>query len=215
VFQIPIGGLNNQIDQYVIIQWGLMIAIILLALFLRSNLKEVPKGKQIWAEVLVEKLYKMVDDNMGSKYESFKPFIGTVFIFLFMMNMTGFFGFPPPTSSYGTCVGMAALTFCTIQATAIKRNGLIHYFTAFGKPFAMLLPVNLMERFTVPLSLSLRLFGNMMAGTVIVKLAYEGMGAISEMLHLHVPIFMTLLPIPVPFTGTDAHPGGVGGRGRP
>jgi F-type H+-transporting ATPase subunit a len=196
-FDIIIGNLKIPVMPSIVVQWGLMVLLFAGALYMSRGLKEVPKGKQVWAELIIEKLYNMVDENMGKGYESFKPYIGSIFIYLLAMNLAGFLGFSPPTSSYSVSVAMALLTFIVIQGTAIKRHGILRYFTAFGKPFAMLLPVNIMERLTVPLSLSLRLFGNMMAGTVIVELAYKGLESISEMISLHVPVLMTFFPIPV------------------
>ena len=198
LYEIVMGNLVIPITFSMVIQWCVMLFLTIAAIYMSSNLKSVPKGKQIFSELIVENLYKMVDENMGKGYENFKPFIGSVFIFVLTLNLTGLVGIKPQTSSYSTALGLALITFTVIQATAIKKNGILHYFTAFAKPLGALLPINIMERITVPVSLSLRMFGNIMAASIIVELAYKGLAAVSELLlHTHIPILATFIAIPL------------------
>lgn len=197
VFDFFLGSMHVQITQSIIVQWAVIVILAIAGILLSKNLKEVPKGKQVWAELIVEKLYGMVDENMGAKYQSFKPFIGAFFIYILALNLTGFLGFAPPTSSISTTMGLALVTFLLIQGTSIKKNGILHYFKAYTKPFAVLLPINIMDRLTVPVSLCLRLFGNMFAGTIIVELVYDALEGISHSVGLKIPIFDTFIPIPV------------------
>ena len=86
--------------------------------------------------------------------------------------MSGLFGLRPPTADYGITLPLGLITFALIQYNGIKVNKTRH-FTDLFKPLWFLFPINLIGEFAVPLSLSLRLFGNVMSGTVLMGLIYE------------------------------------------
>ncbi|MFL0250488.1 F0F1 ATP synthase subunit A [Clostridium neuense] len=172
----PLFGNFKGISTGIGVQWAIMILVILIAWLLTRNLNKVPDKKQSAVEIVVEAINNLVKENMGESYKVFIPFVGTLAIFILLMNFAGLVGATVPTEDISVTAGLAVITFFLIQATAIKRNGLVKYFTAFGKPMPFLLPINILERFTTPLSLCLRLFGNMTAGGVVLGLVYKGMG---------------------------------------
>ncbi|CCC58017.1 F0F1 ATP synthase subunit A [Caloramator australicus] len=196
IFEILLFGIKIPIYQAIIIQW-VIIAIITILLFISSKkLRTIPNKLQSFLELVVETINNLVKENMGEKYIKFVPFIGTLAIFLLFMNVFDLFGFRPPTADYSVTLGLAIISFLIIQANAIKKNGVIHYFKAFAEPFAFMLPLNIIERLVVPVSLSLRLFGNTLAAVIIVELLYKALAYLTKLIHFPLPIFQAVIPIP-------------------
>lgn len=196
LFEISFAGLTIPITYSVVVQWVVMIFISAFALFITSNIKEIPRGKQVWAEYIVEKIDGLIKENMGEGFENFTPYIGTLIIYLLFLNLTGIVGFKPPTSDYSVALGLAAISFVVIHATAIKKQGIRHYLAGYAKPYGFMLPLNIIERIFQPISLSLRLFGNITAAYILVDLIYSGLESLSKSLNLGIPLFQTLIPIP-------------------
>ncbi|MEW8955897.1 F0F1 ATP synthase subunit A [Clostridium sp.] len=188
LYSFDIGGLTFNITPYLVIQWVIILIIAFISLWLTRSLKEIPGKKQNVAELFVESVTKVVSENMGENFVGFVPFIGALGIYLLSMNMTGLFGVAPPTKDYSVALSVAAISFIVIQAYAIKKLGIIHYFTGYAKPFAFMLPLNIMERIMLPLSLSLRLFGNMLSATIIMELLYEALGHVSWIAQIGIPV---------------------------
>ena len=97
-------------------------------------------------------------------------------IYLIFLNFMGLIGIKPPTQDLSVTIGLALTTFIAIHYTAIKRNGFGGYLKGYIHPFAFMAPINFMERVMLPVSLALRLFGNMLAATILVDLVYEVLG---------------------------------------
>ena len=91
---------------------------------------------------------------------------------IIISNISGLFGLRPPTAEYGVTLCLGLITFILVQFNGIKKNKAGH-FTALFQPIWFLFPINLIGEFAVPLSLSLRLFGNVMSGTVLMGLIYD------------------------------------------
>lgn len=196
LFEISLMGLRIPVTYSTVAQWGVMIFLIVITLFITGNIKEIPRGKQIWAEYIVEKIEGMVKENMGKGFEGFTPYVGTLVIYLLALNLTGIVGFKPPTSDYSVALGLAAISFVVIHSTAIRKRGIGNYLAGYAKPYGFMLPLNIIERVFQPISLSLRLFGNITAAYILVGLIYDGLGSLSKALSLGVPLFETLIPIP-------------------
>lgn len=171
-----------------VIQWVIMLLITIVIIIFTRNLKKVPGKKQTVVEMFVTSINGIIKEVMGKDYLGLAPYIATLGLFLLLMNMTGLVGFEPPTVDYSVSLGMALTTFIIIQAYAIKKHGLLRYFTAYGTPFAFLAPMNILERFLLPVSLSLRLFGNMMAGAAVMGLIYKSLSGIAWVAQLGIPI---------------------------
>jgi F-type H+-transporting ATPase subunit a len=201
LFDFNLFGLKIHITFPIVEQWIIMLLIAAVVLIITRKLEVIPKGVQVWVETAVETINKMVGDIMGKGYENFNGYIGTIIIFLLMMNLFGLTGVKPPTAEYSVTLGLAVTSFLVIQGTALRRNGLIHYMKGLRGPLAaiapIMFPLNVIERFTMPLSLSLRLFGNMFAASLIVELLYKGLIGISNILPVKIPLFAAVLPIPL------------------
>lgn len=196
LFEITLLGLTIPVTYSVVAQWAVMLFIMILTVLITSKINEIPKGKQVWAEYIVEKIDGMVKQNMGKGFEEFTPYIGTLIIYLLFLNLTGIVGFKPPTSDYSVTMGLAVISFVVIHSTAIRRQGIGHYLAGYAKPYGFMLPLNIIERAVQPISLSLRLFGNITAAYILVGLIYQGLGSLSSLISINIPIFETLIPIP-------------------
>lgn len=107
-------------------------------------------------------------------------------VFIFISNTSGLFGLRPPTADYGTTLALALITFVLIQFSAFKTKKLGVIKELF-EPIPILFPINLIGEFATPLSMSLRLFGNIMAGTIMMALWY---GLLPVFAKLGIPAFL-------------------------
>jgi F-type H+-transporting ATPase subunit a len=157
--------------------------IILLSLFFflgTRKLETVPGGFQNFLEVLYELVKSIAFSQMGpSYYSQFLPFVATVFFFVLGSNWAGalvpwkLFEIPEgelaaPTNDINTTACLAILTSITYFFAGFKIKGL-GYFKRYIKPSVFLLPINIIEDFTKPLSLNFRLFGNIVADELTVS----------------------------------------------
>ena len=152
----------------------IMCLLIGFALFVRARLKapeETPDMFQSGIEIAVEMLEGMVKGIMGSNAGKFINYLGTIFIFILISNISGIFGMRPPTADFGVTLALGLYTFGIIQYNNVKYNK-AGAFTNLFKPMPLLFPINLIGEVAVPFSLGLRLFGNVLSGTVIMALFY-------------------------------------------
>lgn len=166
-----------------------MAFILILALLARRAImkgSEKPEGLQNFVELLVETLDNLVRGSMGRHWRPFVNYIGTIMVFIFISNTSGLFGLRPPTADYGTTLALALITFVLIQYSAFKTSKLNVFIDLF-KPLPILFPINLIGEFATPLSMSLRLFGNIMAGTIMMALWY---GLLPVFAKLGIPAFL-------------------------
>jgi len=188
LFNIKFFGYNIGIGESIIVQWCIIALIAILCIGFTRNLKIIPNTKQNIIEIIMDAINNLVRDNMGEEYMGFVPYIATLAIFLTFVNLTGLIGVKPATVDYSVALALALITFFVVQWYAIKKIGLGHYFKGYVEPYAFILPINLIERVMLPVSLSFRLFGNMTAAVVILDLAYRGLGGLNGFAQLLVPI---------------------------
>ena len=158
-----------------LVMWIITAVIAVAAIVLGKNLEKIPSKRQNIVELVVESINGLVNDNMGPGYKAFIPYIGTLVIFILCMNVIGLIGIEPPTRDYNICLGLALISFVVVQWNAIRKIGFGHYMKGYFSPFAVMVPLNLIERFILPVSLSLRLMGNMTAAVVVVGIVYQGL----------------------------------------
>lgn len=183
-----IGSIKIDITPNMIVQWVIMLVLFLIVFFATRNLKIKPNKRQVVVESVYNTIKNFVYDNVGSEYAKLVPFLGSMAIFLLVMNLIGLVGVEPPTKSLGVTIGMAIVTFVVVQGYAIKHHGVKSYMKGYLSPIAPMLPLNILERIILPVSLSLRLFGNVMAGTFIIGLVYESLGKITWLAQIGLPI---------------------------
>ena len=168
-----------------------VLTLTIFALFANRAIKkadpnEVPGTFLNIVEYLVETVDNLTRANMGEKHGwKFSNYIGTLFAFLLVANLSGLFGLRPPTADYGVTLGLALITFVLIHYNGFKYEKAGHV----GKLFQPLLltPINIIGEIATPLSMSLRLFGNILSGTVMMGLLY---GLLPKLLQFFIwPIF--------------------------
>lgn len=187
LFTLKIGPFSIGGD--IVIQWVIMLILILFAFLVSRNFKINNPGKlQVVLEMAYETIANLVDENMGEEYKGYIPFVGTLAIFLGLLNISGVFGFASPTRNLSVVIGFTIITFLLVHGNAIKKNGLLGYMKSYGKPYVAMLPISIMEAIVFPLSLALRLFGNMLAAAIVIKLIYMGLGSIAWGAQLVLPI---------------------------
>lgn len=157
-----------------------------------ANADDTPGMIQNIAEMIVETIANMVKGVMGTSAGRFVNYIATLFIFVVLCNISGLFGLRPPTADYGVTLPLGLITFVLIHYNGIKKNKGKH-FTDLLKPNPILFPINLIGEIAVPLSLSVRLFGNVMSGTVLMGLIYGLLKPFTfawpSVLHIYFDIF--------------------------
>lgn len=189
IFSFNIGKLVIDIKPEAIIQLVLVLLIGILAWWATKDLKRRPTGKK---QVLVEYIYttiqNVVNANMGEQYGDMIPFIGTLAVFIVTMNLLGLVGITPVTNNFSVTLALGLISFVVIQGYTMKKIGIGHYFLGYGQPMLMMLPINVIERVMLPLSLSLRLFGNILAASFLVELVYESLDKIAWIAQIGLPV---------------------------
>ncbi len=173
LFNMNVFGYELEVTLSLFSQWVVIFIALILSVLYSRSVKKNPGKVQTVMEMGVEFLSKIVEENIGPGTQQFVPYIGSLAIYLFMLNMTGLFGIKPATSNFSVALGFAIISFVVIQTYAIKKEGIGGYLKGFVSPVAFLLPINLMERIMLPISLALRLFGNIFAATIIMELIYS------------------------------------------
>lgn len=156
----------------------IIIALIMIAFAIIANIvirkadpNQVPGKFLNFIEMIVEMLDKMTLSSMGKKHgHKFTNYIGTLFIFILLSNLAGLIGLRSPTADYGVTFGLALITFVLIHYNGFKYQKFGHIKSLFEP--VLLAPINIIGELATPLSLSLRLFGNVLSGTVMLALIY-------------------------------------------
>jgi F-type H+-transporting ATPase subunit a len=190
---------NLKLHGQVFITSWIVIAMLLTASVLATrNIQRVPQGIQNVMEYALEFVRDIAKNQIGEKeYRPWVPFVGTLFLFIFVSNWSGALipwriihlpegELAAPTSDINTTVALALLTSLAYFYAGFSKRGL-GYFSKYVEPTPILLPIAILEDFTKPLSLSFRLFGNILADELVVAV-----------LVLLVPLFV---PIPVMMLG--------------
>lgn len=168
-FTIPIFG-GIPVPTSVVVTWGIMALLMILTLIFVKNLKRVPKGPQIYVETVVGFINNFFWNILGKEGKRYVPYLGTVTLYLACANVIGIFGFTPPTKDLNVTVGLAIMSIILIEYSGIHAKGKRGYIKGFAEPMAILAPINVLELFIRPLSLCMRLFGNILGGFVVMEL---------------------------------------------
>lgn len=180
----------------------LIVMAVILIFAIAANRKlahasEIPSGFQNVVELIVEKLDGMVSGTMGKWAPKFVNYISTIFIFILMSNISGLFGLRPPTADYGTTLALGLITFFLIHINQFRHQSGKQIWRDMCSPLPPWLPIwfpiNLISEIAVPISLSLRLFANVLSGTVMMALVYGLLGKIAVIwpaaLHVYFDLF--------------------------
>ncbi|MDR2842080.1 MAG: F0F1 ATP synthase subunit A [Spirochaetaceae bacterium] len=207
VFTIPVPPLHAfghtffekgiPITETVVVTWAVMAMLILGSLLLTRKLKTVPKGFQVFLEALVEFKNKFSKDNFGRYASVLGDYIGALFLFLVVANILPFlspiavygleplFEIKPPTRDINVTAAFAVISLLLMLVLGVHARGIKGWTKNLFHPVPIMLPFNLMDFITRPLSLCLRLFGNILGGFVL-------MGLIEIIIPVLVPMAFSL-----------------------
>ncbi len=180
----------------------LMVMLIILVFAILAGRKfakatDEPDSFQNVVELIVELLDGVVDKSMGRAAPKFYNYIGTIFIFILISNISGLLGLRPPTADYGVTLPLGILTFILIHFNTWKMQKPLDIWKDKCSPLPpwlpIWLPINIISDVAVPISLSLRLFANVLSGTVMMALIYGLLGWIATAwpaaLHVYFDLF--------------------------
>lgn len=191
-----------QVSETVTVTWFVMFLMVLFCFFATRKMKKHPKGFQLAGELFVKTINGMTAQNMGEKNVGFAPYIGTLIMFLAIANLVGLIGLRPPTSDLNLTLCLSIITFMLTQFFGLKSKGPGGYIKGFFEPMPFLFPLNVVGELANPVSLGFRIFGNVVAGVIIMSLIYGALGSvlfgifslgIPVPLHLYFDLFSGLL----------------------
>ena len=174
------------IHDSVVNSWIIVIVLSILAMIVGKKIKatkaeDKPSGIVNVLEILVDAIGGLVDQTMGigRSREKLKPYIITLAVYLACANLFGLLGLTPPTSDYNVTLGLTLITVVITHYSLLKSSKVSGYIKSYFEPIPVMLPLNLVGIFADPISLSFRLFGNVLAGGIIMTLIYDGLSVIS------------------------------------
>jgi F-type H+-transporting ATPase subunit a len=200
VFTITIAGRNIPVMETVIVSWLVMAVIIITAFVFTRNLRQIPRGAQSILESAIEFLNNFSKKQFGKYADIFGPYIGTIFLFLlvadiipaitpvFALGKAPPFEIKPPTRDINLCAALAILSFLLMFFSGLIARRPIGWLKTLVSPMPLMLPFNLMEYIIKPLTLCLRLFGNILGAFIIMSLINISLANIVK--------FSILIPIP-------------------
>lgn len=196
IFHFNIGPLRLGFDESTVVSWIIMLAFTLLAIFLTRGFKvegEISR-RQAFLEMCYEKAENFFKGLMSEKIYNLIPWLMSTALFIGASNIIGLFGFKPPTKSMQVTAALALTSIILIEYSSFKDKGFFGRLKAFTKPIAVVTPINILEVFTKPLSLCMRLFGNVLAAFTIMELIKIYVPVVIPMvLSLYFDIFDGLL----------------------
>lgn len=218
------------ITDAVVITWVIMAVIMVLTLVLTRKMQLVPAGGQKVVETIVEFINNMCKNQIGHHWRTFAPYLGTVMIFLAFSNicaifsilpsgsaLAALFGNPalehldlaihPPTKNFNVTLCLAIMSIVVFIWAEFRFKGVKGWLRSFYKPTPVSGFIKILDFFVRPLSLCLRLFGNIMGGTIVMALIYSALPAIlpafvamyfdlfDGLLQAYVFVFLTMIYI--------------------
>ena len=181
VFTIPLfGGID--VMESVVVTWIIMAIMMIASLILVHGLKvrNISK-KQAALESGMSFIYDFFEGLLGKEGKAYIPYLITVVIYIGIANMIGLLGFKSPTKDLNVTVSLAVMSIVLVEVAGIRKKGVRGWIKSFAEPIAIIAPINVMELFIRPLSLCMRLFGNVLGAIVVMAL-------IKHLLPLIVPL---------------------------
>lgn len=163
-----IGGLA--IPDSVFVSWLIMAFLVILAIVMTRRMKLVPGKAQLIAETFVGFINGFMKDTLGRHWRPFAPYLGTVGLYIACANLCGILGATPPTKDLNVTAALALMSMFLIYGAAFYYKGIKGGLKQFAEPMALVAPLNVMEIAIRPLSLCMRLFGNVLGSFVVMEL---------------------------------------------
>jgi F-type H+-transporting ATPase subunit a len=175
IFRLP------GVPDHVLYTWVVMLILIGVSWAATRRASLVPRGAQNVVEVILEQFIQMIDDVIGVEGRRYLPLIGTLGLFILVSNLMGLVpGLMSPTGNLMTTAACALIVFFAYHYIGIKKQGLGHYLKHFMGPVPalapLMIPIEVISHLARPLSLTLRLFGNMTGGHILLAVIFFLMG---------------------------------------
>ena len=191
IFNIPY--VNIPVSDTVIVMWIVMAALIIFAVVMTRRMELIPKGRQNFIETIVELINNLTKTNIGHHWRPFAPYLGTILLFLAFSNIISIFniipngellyelthvesfkhfGIRPPTRDANVTVCMAAMSVLLVLFSGIRIKGFKGWLKYHIEPTPVILPFKILDYPVRTLSLSMRLFGNILGAFIIMELIY-------------------------------------------
>ncbi|MCX7842459.1 MAG: F0F1 ATP synthase subunit A [Clostridia bacterium] len=202
VFSFYAFGYQIPVYDSIVVMWIIIGVLIVLSVTLTRNFKTVPSGKQNIVEIVVELVNSITKSSIGHHWRHFAPYFGTILLFLVFANTISIFGIipsseelykltgleffehipvieiKPPTKDFGVNVTMAVMSIIVVLGAGLRFKGLKGWLGSLVDPLPVMIPFKILDYFIRPLSLSARLFGNILGAFLIVELAYIALPAV-------------------------------------
>ncbi|MDO5410595.1 MAG: F0F1 ATP synthase subunit A [Lachnospiraceae bacterium] len=170
VFTIPILG-GVPVAESVVVSWMIMALIFFISIVLVRNLSvKTPGHRQTLLEMAVTGGYHFFEDVMGGYGKEYIPYLAAVAVYIGISNLIGLFGFKPPTKDLNVTAVLGIMSILLIEIAGYRKKGGKGWLKSFAEPMPVVLPINILELFIKPLSLCMRLFGNVLGSFVIMEL---------------------------------------------
>jgi F-type H+-transporting ATPase subunit a len=168
---VPFGNGFFDIYKSVVVTWIILAVVIVLIIALTSGLKVHNISKrQAAVESAVLWIRGVVSEMLGEEAAGYTPYMVTVLLFIACCNMVGLFGLTPPTMDLNVTVALSLMSIIVVELAGILKKGPKGWLKSFAQPMAVIAPMNILELAIRPLSLCMRLFGNILGATVIMEL---------------------------------------------
>lgn len=168
VFTVP--GIG-EIAESTVVTWIIMAMLLIASFVLGRNLKvRNPGRRQQIAELVVTGLDGFTGDLLGEHAKEYSTFISVILLYIGLANVIGLFGFKPPTKDLNVTIGLSLISICLIEIAGIRKKGVGGWLKSFSHPVAIVTPINILELVIRPLSLCMRLFGNVLGAFIIMEL---------------------------------------------
>ena len=165
-----IGDIN--VGQSVVVAWGVMVVLIALAIAVKiksKNFTEVPKGLQNLLELGVETIQKYSKTEVGSVWEEIAPYCATIGLYIFGCCMVELIGIRAPTTDLSMTLALGLGTFFWINYMGFRKKGFFGRMKHYVKPIPI---IPILTDVAVPISMACRLYGNILAGMIVMELIY-------------------------------------------
>jgi len=173
------------------------VVIVIFAFLATRKMTRVPKGAQLLGEMLVGLVYNITKDAMGEKRsEKFAPYMGTLLTFFALGSCLGMFGLRPIAADLNCTVPFAVISFVMIHYNAVRAHTAKGYMKHLAEPYAFIFPFNVLSDLMFPVTLGMRIFGNLLAGFIVMTLMYHALGVLTNGIGSAVPFFQIAIPLP-------------------
>lgn len=178
VFTIPILG-GIPVSEAIVVSWIIMAVLFLACIILVRGFDVMhPRRKQLVLETAVSGIYRFFDGILGEAGKEYVPYLMAVAVYVGASNLIGLFGFKPPTKDINVTAALALMSIILIEAAGFRKKGGRGWLRSFAEPIAIVAPINVLEIFIRPLSLCMRLFGNVLGSFVIMELLKQVVPAV-------------------------------------